>query len=568
MNRPETAEQNIFDCQSESVYDIITVPNDSHTFLTCSHDHTVRWYDLRVKNSCCTTGPFSHFRIRTTQKCRDDVLIRCENPVTALTINQMQPHQLAVGCSDSIVRVFDRRMLSTKTLGGYKADQARRSLLYSFTYARMTKKNRITSLAYSNDGQRLLVSYSNDNLYLFEMSEIKRTVENGMENDVLAPNSNETESCPFKRFRLRGDWSDTGPNVLTREEAELSRQPQRQHARNVWNGSDFTVPEVVTEPPPQPVATTSRNSSLFSIVAAAMQTDQSHSPTYTNYSTSPQPSSSSLASSSATSTPAAGQRSSTSTEVNPQLMNDTTALSFENFESNPTDDRATSPSLINPLIYQDDTIAAFYRPITSRANNALPRLMSEDEWDLNSDSTNDSVFFPWSRPSGSNDQATAASSYSSSSSSAPPPQVIEADQASSSATIGSDNDNGQATPNMFLSNRRIRRRNEEISISTDPEVFFTGPLIDEYTSPIRIRGPRLEESQRPYQNLIIHANDYNDQQRKINTTPKPHTYKIQNYKVFKGHRNSRTVVSVCCNLLTLNCLNLLLVPDQRGHLLG
>lgn len=31
---------------------IMTVPNDPYTFLSCGEDGTVRWFDLRTKMSC------------------------------------------------------------------------------------------------------------------------------------------------------------------------------------------------------------------------------------------------------------------------------------------------------------------------------------------------------------------------------------------------------------------------------------------------------------------------------------------------------------------------------------
>lgn len=131
--------------------------------MSCSHDHTVRWYDLRVKQSCHKN------RFRTLRKCTDDVLIRCEHPVTAIAVNQLLPWQLAIGCSDSVIRIYDRRMLSTKSLGGYSHDQ-NSSVLAKFTYNGLKYQNRITSLAYSRDCKKILASYSNDYLYLFNIN--------------------------------------------------------------------------------------------------------------------------------------------------------------------------------------------------------------------------------------------------------------------------------------------------------------------------------------------------------------------------------------------------------------
>ena len=34
------------------ILQIMTVPQDPHTFLSCGEDGTVRWFDLRIKTSC------------------------------------------------------------------------------------------------------------------------------------------------------------------------------------------------------------------------------------------------------------------------------------------------------------------------------------------------------------------------------------------------------------------------------------------------------------------------------------------------------------------------------------
>lgn len=42
-------------------------------------------------------------------------MISCHNAVTALSVNPVAPYQLAIGCSDSTVRIFDRRMLGSQS---------------------------------------------------------------------------------------------------------------------------------------------------------------------------------------------------------------------------------------------------------------------------------------------------------------------------------------------------------------------------------------------------------------------------------------------------------------------
>uniref|UniRef100_A0ABM0MW81 DDB1- and CUL4-associated factor 6-like n=1 Tax=Saccoglossus kowalevskii TaxID=10224 RepID=A0ABM0MW81_SACKO len=42
----------LFNCHYGTTYEIMVVPNDSYTFLSCGEDCTVRWFDLRMKTRC------------------------------------------------------------------------------------------------------------------------------------------------------------------------------------------------------------------------------------------------------------------------------------------------------------------------------------------------------------------------------------------------------------------------------------------------------------------------------------------------------------------------------------
>ena len=43
--------------------------------------------------------------------------VHCSYAVTALAVNHLLPYYLSVGCADSTVRTYDRRMLTTRALG-------------------------------------------------------------------------------------------------------------------------------------------------------------------------------------------------------------------------------------------------------------------------------------------------------------------------------------------------------------------------------------------------------------------------------------------------------------------
>ncbi|KAL3285002.1 hypothetical protein HHI36_019131 [Cryptolaemus montrouzieri] len=156
-NHEETA-GHMFNCHSGTTYEIITIPLHPHIFFSCGEDGTVRCFDLRIKTSC------------NKSKCRDDIIIEWKRAVTALAVNPSNFHQMAVGCLDSTVRLYDRRFLKT-----VPEDISTTEPLCSLKAPNLEEPPyRITCLRYSDDGQDLLVSYSSDHLYLFNIRSFEK----------------------------------------------------------------------------------------------------------------------------------------------------------------------------------------------------------------------------------------------------------------------------------------------------------------------------------------------------------------------------------------------------------
>ncbi|XP_029314984.1 DDB1- and CUL4-associated factor 6 isoform X4 [Cottoperca gobio] len=201
---PEHNRQCQFTCHYGTAYEIMTVPNDPYTFLSCGEDGTVRWFDLRTKTSC------------TKEDCKDDILINCRRAATSISISPLVPYYLAVGCSDSSVRIYDRRMLGTRATGNYMG-RGTTGMCVRFVPAHLSNKScRVTSLCYSEDGQEVLVSYSSDYIYLFDPKDDQAR-------ELKGPSQERREELrqpPVKRLRLRGDWSDTGPRARPESERE------------------------------------------------------------------------------------------------------------------------------------------------------------------------------------------------------------------------------------------------------------------------------------------------------------------------------------------------------------
>nr|XP_057937464.1 DDB1- and CUL4-associated factor 6 isoform X2 [Doryrhamphus excisus] len=193
-----------FTCHYGTAYEIMTVPNDPYTFLSCGEDGTVRWFDLRTKTSC------------TKEDCKDDILINCRRAATSISISPLMPYYLAVGCSDSSVRIYDRRMLGTRATGNYMG-RGTTGMCVRFVPDHLSNKScRVTSLCYSEDGQEVLVSYSSDYIYLFDPKDDQAR-------ELKGPSEERREELrqpPVKRLRLRGDWSDTGPRARPESERE------------------------------------------------------------------------------------------------------------------------------------------------------------------------------------------------------------------------------------------------------------------------------------------------------------------------------------------------------------
>ncbi|XP_047560700.1 DDB1- and CUL4-associated factor 6 isoform X6 [Lutra lutra] len=201
----ETNRQCQFTCHYGTTYEIMTVPNDPYTFLSCGEDGTVRWFDTRIKTSC------------TKEDCKDDILINCRRAATSVAICPPIPYYLAVGCSDSSVRIYDRRMLGTRATGNY-AGRGTTGMVARFIPSHLNNKScRVTSLCYSEDGREILVSYSSDYIYLFDP---KDDTARELKTPSAEERREELRQPPVKRLRLRGDWSDTGPRARPESERE------------------------------------------------------------------------------------------------------------------------------------------------------------------------------------------------------------------------------------------------------------------------------------------------------------------------------------------------------------
>lgn len=177
---------------------------------------------------------------------------------------------IAVGSSDSHIRIYDRRQLSLIdfSVPGVSPADKHTTPVKTFSIPSLEKRHfRVTSISYSADEAELLVSYSSDHLYLFDVSKAgvdqrtaaatdrlkRRSVGSSNKARMLSTNSGsaaggsssagigvgaaagssggglDASPPPVRRLRLRGDWSDTGPEA--RPEREMAQRVSVGQAR-------------------------------------------------------------------------------------------------------------------------------------------------------------------------------------------------------------------------------------------------------------------------------------------------------------------------------------------------
>ncbi|XP_075250531.1 DDB1- and CUL4-associated factor 6-like isoform X2 [Convolutriloba macropyga] len=248
--RPDTYGSFRFTCHQGSTANVETIEQEPNSFMSCGEDGTVRLFDIRTRTSC-----------KKRFRCNHDVIYKSSCGVSSLAVNQLVPYQMAVCCTDGIVRLMDRRFMHpTGSNRDLKGAFIRFCPLKSPNEGEASDRpvrKRITSVKFCpQTGQEVLVSYSGDSLYLFgvdgkyscyrrsaneqvlcsERQTDKReamgtsTVSQERTQHIKLPESSEGQPTTegnsdvgsrsiFRRLRIRGDWSDTGPQARPQQTA-------------------------------------------------------------------------------------------------------------------------------------------------------------------------------------------------------------------------------------------------------------------------------------------------------------------------------------------------------------
>lgn len=214
-----------FNCHNgKTAYEVITIPSEPNSFMSCGEDGTIRFYDLRIVSRC------------TVEHCRENILVYSPVAITSMSLSPISNTYLAVGCAD-FVRIFDRRYLKLvelpapdpenpipPTISSFGADYHTKALKLFKIPTEEKRSYRVTSLNYSQDEKELLVNFSSEYLYLFDVTQDGVTASGS----TVEKSKRRRRESPkvLRKLRLRGDWSDTGPEARPLSEVSAQSRPQ------------------------------------------------------------------------------------------------------------------------------------------------------------------------------------------------------------------------------------------------------------------------------------------------------------------------------------------------------
>lgn len=168
----------LFQCHSRRVKKLAVEVGNPHVVWSASEDGTVRQHDFREGASCPPAGS-------SRQECRNILLdLRCgakkslADPPKQLfalkscDISSTRPHLLIVGGSDAFARLYDRRMLPPLSSSQKKLPPP--PCVSYFCPMHLSDRGRsslhMTHVAFSPNGEEVLLSYSGEHVYLMDVN--------------------------------------------------------------------------------------------------------------------------------------------------------------------------------------------------------------------------------------------------------------------------------------------------------------------------------------------------------------------------------------------------------------
>eukprot|EP01102_Stenamoeba_stenopodia_P007259 TRINITY_DN2022_c0_g1_i3.p1 TRINITY_DN2022_c0_g1~~TRINITY_DN2022_c0_g1_i3.p1 ORF type:complete len:617 (-),score=108.75 TRINITY_DN2022_c0_g1_i3:73-1923(-) len=169
-------------CHSGRVKAMDIENSNSHLFWSASEDGTVRQFDERVPHLCS-----HHHNHSDDDSTCDNVLIDLSSvgpsrrtvEITGIAVNPVYPDYIAIATRDPYVRLYDRRMLTTKSIGNQNSYNNPVSVFAPLQVLRQERSTKsakrnynsvfTTHVAFSPNGRELLANYSTEHVYLFDI---------------------------------------------------------------------------------------------------------------------------------------------------------------------------------------------------------------------------------------------------------------------------------------------------------------------------------------------------------------------------------------------------------------
>ncbi|XP_057469539.1 protein ALTERED SEED GERMINATION 2-like isoform X2 [Actinidia eriantha] len=168
----------VFQCHSRRVKKLAVEVGNPNVVWSASEDGTLRQHDFREASSCPSAGS-------SNQECRNVLLdLRCGSKksladppkqllaLKSCDISSVRPHLLLIGGSDSFARLYDRRMLPPLSSGRKMLSPP--SCVNYFCPMHLSDRGHstlhLTHVAFSPNGEEVLLSYSGEHVYLMDVN--------------------------------------------------------------------------------------------------------------------------------------------------------------------------------------------------------------------------------------------------------------------------------------------------------------------------------------------------------------------------------------------------------------
>ncbi|XP_041352477.1 WD and tetratricopeptide repeats protein 1-like isoform X2 [Gigantopelta aegis] len=255
----------VFSCHAGRVKRVATAPNIPFMFWSAAEDGTIMQYDLRSPESS-QSNP-RNVLVNLNAHMGEYAEAKC------LAINQLRPELFAVGANDPYVRMYDRRMLTPRSMK-FPGDASSRfpwehphletmegedyslpqGCLSYFVAGHLPQKQSdykkkyrtlaATYLTFSPDGNELLVNLGGEQIYLFDINRKRNALK--FDTSQFAKSSvpvKETACPPTNGFNIHRNGTTNGvskhsvlpstststPSVLVRDVEDEKQRPGKRH---------------------------------------------------------------------------------------------------------------------------------------------------------------------------------------------------------------------------------------------------------------------------------------------------------------------------------------------------